>query len=149
MAEASTPPVATPNFQRLVLFDGVCAVCDATVQWILDHDPGGIFHFAPLQGDTAQGVLARNPSIPRQLDSILLVEVQPDGSERVYWHTSAVLRIAAMLGQPWSWLAACRIVPGFLRDPFYRAFASVRYRIFGKLDSCRMPDPEHADRFLD
>lgn len=158
MGEGAYDPVMTlppshaepvePDFQRLVLFDGVCAVCDASVQWILDHDPDGLFHFAPLHSDLAQSILARHPELPDKLDSIVLVEKRPDGTERVSWYSAAILSIAARLGLPWSLVAAARVVPQGLRDPFYRGFAKVRYRVFGKLDRCRLPEPEWESRFL-
>jgi predicted DCC family thiol-disulfide oxidoreductase YuxK len=146
--QAESLTTAESDVERLVLFDGICAVCDATVQFLLDHDPEGRFHYAPLQGDTAQAVLARHPEIPRDLDSIIFVEKRPDGTEQVSWHSTAILRMAAGLGGPWGWLHALRIVPRWLRDPFYRGFAAVRYRVFGKLESCRMPEPEWEQRFL-
>jgi predicted DCC family thiol-disulfide oxidoreductase YuxK len=141
-AAAKLPP-------RVVLFDGVCAVCDATVQFVLDRDPEGRFHFAPLQGPTAAEVFARHPEIPKGLDSILLVETDPSGVERVTWHSTAILRLCAGLGGAWGALGALRFVPALLRDPFYRAFAAIRYRVFGTLESCRIPKPEEASRFLD
>lgn len=140
---------AGPEFRRLVLYDGVCAVCDATVQWILDHDPDGLFHFAPLHSDLAQTILSRHPELPDKLDSIVLVEKRPDGTERVSWHSTAVLGILAPLGLPWSLISAARLVPSALRDPFYRGFAKVRYRVFGTLDRCRLPEPEWEGRFLE
>lgn len=150
MQDANAVPAASdaPVFERLVLFDGVCAVCDATVQWILDHDPERRFHFAPLQGPTAAEVLARHPEIPANLDSIVFIEVGPGGVERATWHSTAILRMASALRAPWRWLAVFLVVPRFLRDPFYRAFAAIRYRVFGKLESCRLPDPGTEDRFL-
>lgn len=141
-------PNTTPAFERLVLFDGVCAVCDATVQWILDHDPDNKFHFSPLQGETARAVLDRHPEIPEDLDSIILVWRLSDGSEQVAWYSTAMLNIAGELPAPWRYLTVFRVVPRVLRDPFYRGFASIRYRVFGKFESCRMPDPEVEERFL-
>lgn len=137
-----------PSFERLVLYDGVCAVCDRTVQFILDHDPEGRFHFAALDSDIARRVLARHPEIPEDLDSIIVIERLPDGSERASWHTTATLRIAESLPAPWRWARAGLLVPRVLRDPFYKGFAAVRYRVFGRLDSCRIPEPEWESRFL-
>ena len=141
-------PATTPAFERLVLFDGVCAVCDATVQWILDHDPDNRFHFSPLQGETAQAILARHPEIPENLDSILFVRRFADGTERVTWYSTAMLDIASDLPAPWRYVTVFRVVPRFVRDPFYKGFASIRYKVFGKFESCRMPDPEVEERFL-
>lgn len=140
--------VNAPLPEHLVLFDGVCAVCDAAVQWILDHDPEGVFHFAPLQGPTAAAILARHPELPRGLDSIVLVE-QTDDGEQLSVHSAAILGIGAALPPPWSAARFLRWLPRLLRDPVYRAFAAVRYRIFGKLEACRLPTEDQAARFLD
>ncbi|MFK7929184.1 MAG: thiol-disulfide oxidoreductase DCC family protein [Myxococcota bacterium] len=135
------------DFTRLVLFDGECAVCDATVQFVLDRDPEGRFHFAPLQGETAQAVLSRHPIIPRDLDSLIFVQRRPDGSEAVSWHSAAVIGIAEGLGGGFALATALRAIPSFLRDPFYRGFAAMRYKLFGRNDSCRMLEPEWEARF--
>lgn len=134
--------------ERLVLFDGVCAVCDAAVQWILDHDPEQRFHFAPLQGPTAAAILGRHPELPAGLDSIVLVERGASG-ERVTTHSTAILRIAGDLPAPWSAARVLLWVPRLLRDPLYRGFAAVRYRVFGKLDACRIPTESQLALFLE
>ena len=133
--------------ERIVLFDGECAVCDASVQWIRDHDPERRFHFAPLQGPTAAAILARHPELPADLDSLVLVH-RRDGDESVAWYTDAVLGIASELPGIWSYAGWLRVVPAVLRDPAYRVFAAVRYRVFGRLDQCRLPTPEEAHLFL-
>ena len=132
---------------RLILFDGICAVCNSGMRWILDHERPGTFHYAPLQGDTAAGIRARHPEWPDALDSIVYVEQTPDG-ERISWHTDALLHICAALPAPWSWLRFLRVIPAFLRDIAYRAFAAVRYRIFGTVDTCRIPQEHELARFL-
>lgn len=141
-------PVPAELPPAVVLFDGVCAVCDAGMQWLLDHDTANQLHYAPLQGDVAAAVRARHPEIPAELDSIVFVEQTPDG-ERVSWHTDALLRVVSRLPSPWRHLRLLRIVPWFVRDPLYRAFAAVRYRVFGKLEACRIPKPGEAERFLE
>ncbi len=140
-------PGAAPLPEWLVLFDGMCAVCDASVQWLLDHDRDRRLCFAPLQGVTASTILARHPELPERLDSLVLVE-RVDGEERLSWHSTGVLRMARLLPAPWCWLAGFTLMPRLLRDPAYRAFARVRYRIFGRLEQCRIPDPDDAHRFL-
>lgn len=132
---------------RLILFDGVCAVCDATMQWIMDHDPDGRFAYAPLQGDTAAAVLARHPELPASLDSIVFVD-RTHGDERVTWYSSAILEITGHLGAPWSCARGFYLVPSFLRDVVYRGFAAIRYRVFGQIDSCRLPSESEASRML-
>lgn len=93
-------------------------------------------------------VLARHPELPRDLDSLVLVDQRPDGSEVVTWHSSAVIGIAERLGGGWALASALRVIPAVLRDPFYRAFAAVRYKVFGRLDSCRIPEADWEARFL-
>lgn len=132
---------------RIVLFDGVCAVCHAGVTWLLDHDPDGLFVYAPLDGPTAQAILARHPELPADLDSIVLVD-QTGDHETVSWYSDAIFDIAAELDRPWRWLALFRWVPRVVRDAGYRAFAAVRYRVFGTLDHCRLPTEAEAERML-
>lgn len=132
----------------MVLYDGDCGFCDHTVQWLLDHDRDGRLVFAPLQGPTAAAVRARQPRWPPGLDSLVLVEVGPGGRERVAWYSRAVLGICAYLPWPWRAAALLRILPAPLFDLGYRAFARIRYRVFGRVESCRIPSPAERARFL-
>jgi predicted DCC family thiol-disulfide oxidoreductase YuxK len=133
---------------RIILFDGVCAVCNTGMRWLLDHERPGTFHYAPLQGETAAAIRARHPEWPDELDSIVFVEQLPGGGERLSWHTAALLDIAAHLPAPWSWARFLRIVPAPLRDLGYRAFAAIRYRVFGTVDACRIPQAHELAQFL-
>jgi predicted DCC family thiol-disulfide oxidoreductase YuxK len=139
----------------VVLFDGVCNFCDASVNFIIDHDKQGYFKFAPLQSDegrrlaneygfesaTAEDRDPESDLIP--IDSVILVD---DG--KAYTHSTAALKILKRLGAPWSWLSAFLIIPRSVRDWAYRLFARYRYRIFGKKDQCMLPTPEVRARFL-
>ena len=128
---------------RLVLFDGECGFCDASVQWLLDHDPEGRLAFSPLQGETAAEIRRRG-DWPTGLDSIVFVEQ----GERLSWRSTAAVRIARVLPWPWRGLAGLWMVPWPLRDLGYRLVAAVRYRIWGRRDACRLPGPDEAARFL-
>jgi predicted DCC family thiol-disulfide oxidoreductase YuxK len=122
-------------------------VCNASVQFLLSHDPEGLFSYAPLQGETAKGIFERHPEIPADLDSMILVEQQPDG-ERLSWYSGSLLRTASYLSGPlWilSWLVW---VPRPVRDWFYRRFAASRYTLFGEADSCVVPSLETMTRIL-
>jgi len=147
---APNPPeaeaVGLPD--ALVLYDGVCGFCDASVQRLLDVDKAGILHFATLQGATAAGLRARHPELPHDIDTMIFVEHR-DGKERVSVRSTALLRITARLGGPWRLLGVGWILPAFVRDAAYRAFAALRYRLFGRLEACRIPAPEERARFLD
>ena len=139
----------------LVLFDGVCNFCDASVNFVIEHDRSGYFKFAPLQSSVGQemaekfgfesavdsGSNEQGELIP--IDSVILVE---DGN--AYTHSTAALRIARRLGAPWSWLYLFHVVPAGIRDFFYKLFARYRYRFFGKKDVCMMPTMEVRERFL-
>lgn len=137
-----------PSSRRIVLYDGRCGFCDASVQWLLDHDRDQRLVYAPLDGETARGVRLRHPRMPHDLDSLVYVETDRRGRERVYWYSRAVLGICKNLPLPWRLARLFVVVPVFLRDLAYRAFARVRYRFFGRLDACRLPSPEEQARFL-
>jgi predicted DCC family thiol-disulfide oxidoreductase YuxK len=140
----------------VVLFDGVCNFCDASVNFIIERDREGYFKFAPLQSNegrrlanqygfesaTAGEDQPANDLIP--IDSVILIE---DGS--AFTHSTAALRILRQLGPPWSWLYAFIVVPAAVRDFFYRLFARYRYRFFGRKDQCMIPTPAVRARFLD
>jgi predicted DCC family thiol-disulfide oxidoreductase YuxK len=141
----AAPLSAKPS--RLVLYDGHCGMCDATVQWFIAHDPGGKFHFAPLQGPTAAQVLERHPELPENLDSIVFVVQTPDG-ERVFWESRAFLLMCGELENFWRVLRWFMLIPAFISDPVYRFVARHRLKVFGSLDSCRIPSPAQAEHFL-
>ena len=138
---ATDPPLALPP--HVVLYDGVCGFCSASIQYILRRDPTGEFHFAPLQGETAAALRLAHPQIPSDIDTVVLVE----GSQ-VYLRSDAAFRIAARLPGPVSWLRWFRVLPRFLTDLGYTIVASARYRIWGKLEACPLPSKEQRARFL-
>ena len=139
----------------VVLFDGVCNFCDASVNFIIEHDKSGYFKFAPLQSGEGSRLANEfgfeSAAAPQEatesdlvpIDSVILVE---DG--KVYTHSTAALRILKRLGAPWSWLYLFVVVPRPVRDWAYRLFARYRYRIFGRKDHCMLPSPEVRARFL-
>lgn len=129
--------------ERLVLYDGVCGFCDGSVQWLLAHDPERRLRFAALQGTTAEALRARFPSMPKDIDTVVFVD-----GETMYLRSAAAFAILRHLPAPWSWVAVWRFVPSLLTDIGYRMVAAVRYRIWGKLDACRIPKPEERARFL-
>src|SRR5215203_4707443 len=126
----------------IVLFDGVCNFCHGAVNFIIRHDPGQKFKFAPLQSELGQELRAKH-GIGLDVDSIVLIE-----DDRVYLHSTAALRIAKELGGAFTIAYAFIIVPEFIRDSFYRAFAKFRYKLFGRRDVCMMPTPDVRARFL-
>ncbi|HYE20582.1 MAG TPA: thiol-disulfide oxidoreductase DCC family protein [Tepidisphaeraceae bacterium] len=136
-------PRARPE-PSIVLFDGVCNFCEASVQFVIDRDPRGRFAFAPLQSPTGRRLLAAHGLDGGAIDSVVLVE-----RGRAYAKSAAALRIGVGLGWPWALACVGFAIPEGLRDAVYDGFAKRRYRWFGKKDACRMPTPELRARFVD
>ena len=130
--------------ESVVLFDGVCNLCNATVQFIIRHDAQGRFKFAALQSTVATPLLKQQPQLVRSLESVILVE-----NGKIYTESDAALHIVRHLSGVWGWYYFLIIVPRWLRDPVYRFIARNRYRWFGKQESCMIPTPELRSRFLD
>jgi len=138
--------LALARAHPVVLFDGVCNLCNRSVQFIVDRDPDATFRFASLQSECAARLLAeRGQAAPvGEPDSVLLVE-----GDVVYERSDAALRIAGRLRGPVRWVSLFGIVPRVLRDVVYRIVGRYRYRWFGRSDECRLPSPELSSRFLD
>jgi predicted DCC family thiol-disulfide oxidoreductase YuxK len=130
----------------VVLFDGVCNLCNGAVNFAIDRDPEGRLRFASLQSPAGRQVLERvgRSVVDGDPESIVLV----DGG-RVYERSAAALRIARYLSGPWPLVGALWVVPRPLRDWVYRLIAANRYRWFGRSDSCRVPTPELRARFIE
>lgn len=134
----------------IVLYDGVCGLCNRSVQFLLKHDKQARFRFASLQSDFAGKVLGRHGLDPKDLDTVHVVENYDQPGERVLQRSDAILRAGRELGGFWSAASSvARIVPRPLRDLVYRFVATNRYRVFGKYDTCMLPDPNQRSRFLD
>ena len=128
--------------RAIILFDGVCNFCNRSVNFIIDHDPAGYFHFAALQSETGKALLNRYHFSSDDLDTLILIE-----DDRIYSQSTAVLRILRRLEGWYSLFYDFIVVPPFIRDFFYYLFARYRYSIFGKQAECRVPTKEEA-RFI-
>ena len=131
--------------KAVILFDGVCNLCNAWVLFVIDRDPGARFAFAPLQSDVAAVLLrerryASKPDFPA---SIVLIE-----GDRLYDRSTAVLRIFRRLSGLWPALSVLLAIPRVPRDLVYDWCARRRYRWFGRLEACRLPTAELRSRFL-
>lgn len=132
----------------VLLYDGVCGFCNASVQFVLDRDRVGTMRFAPLQSDFAGAIVARHPEL-EGVDSVVYVENAGDADrERVFVRSAAALRVASYLGGVWSAAGVFRIVPAALRDAAYDLLARNRYRFFGKHDACMIPPRDVRSRFI-
>lgn len=132
----------TSDDRPLIIFDGVCHLCNASVAFIIRRDPRGVFSFTPLQGDHAKNLLWNVPAQVINTDSVLLME-----NGRVYDRSEAALRICRRLPWPWNWIWVLRVIPKGIRDSVYGLMARNRYRWFGRREACMMPRTEWKDRF--
>jgi predicted DCC family thiol-disulfide oxidoreductase YuxK len=132
----------------VVLFDGVCALCNRTVQHLLERDRRGVLRFAPLQGPTAAALWQRHPGRNPGLKTMVYVRDFGTPDEVLFFRSRAVLEILSDLGGPWRWVRLARLIPGPIRDAVYNAIARRRYAWFGRYDACRLPSPGQEERFL-
>jgi predicted DCC family thiol-disulfide oxidoreductase YuxK len=128
----------------IILFDGVCNLCNHAVQWILGKDTKEIFRFAALQSHIGQDFLKKHGLDPLKLNSVVLIT-----KKKAYTHSDAALEIASLLGGFWQILSIFKIIPRFIRDAVYNFIAKNRYRWFGKQESCWLPTKELKKRFID
>jgi len=126
----------------ILFFDGVCALCNATVDAVLAAGRRGEVRFAPIQGETAKRLLPPQPEDPLEWTLLYLDE---RGLHQV---SDAAIELARRVGGVYALAGLLRVIPRALRDPVYRWVARNRYRWFGKRDSCRVPSPEERERFL-
>lgn len=133
-----------PSNHIVVLFDGVCNLCNGSVQFIIKRDVKQIFKFASLQSTYAKDQLIKFGLPPLGLYSVMVIE-----NGELYQRSDAVLRILANLGGFWYVLSGFKIIPRLLRDALYDAVAKNRYRFFGKKDQCMIPTPELKTRFIE
>lgn len=126
----------------VVFFDGVCGMCNHFVDFLLRHDREQVFLFAPLQGEVAKRHLDQADT--EDLKSIVLIK-----NGKVFRHSSAVVQVLCAMPGLWKVAGYCLwLIPAPLRDLGYRMVAKIRYRVFGKKESCRLPTPEERARFL-
>lgn len=140
--DRSTPTADGAPPRAVIFFDGVCGLCNRSVDFVMRRDRRGVFHVTPLQGETAGQLL--DPADREQLGSLV---VRIDG--RTFRRSAGVARILWRLGPVWKLLGGLLwLIPLPLRDLGYRVIASNRYRLFGKKETCRLPTESERARFL-
>ena len=127
----------------IILFDGVCNLCNGAINFIIKHDPKDNYRFAALESDIAQELLAKHEIDNAKIDSIVLIR-----NEHAYTKAGAALRIAKKMSGAWPLLYGLSIVPKFIADSLYDFIARNRYKWFGKKNSCMIPTPELKQKFL-
>lgn len=128
---------------QIILFDGVCNLCNSSINFIIDRDPDQNFVFAPLQEKTGQDLQRKYGLSPEALDSVVLIK-----RGKIFKKSSAALEIAKKLSGGWKLLIILKLIPRRFRDMIYDVIAKNRYRWFGKTDQCRMPTSELKMRFI-
>lgn len=129
----------------VILFDGVCNLCNSSVQQVIQHDPGRTFRFASLQGALGQRVLQHFHLAADQFNSFSLLQ-----NGQLYSKSTAAIKVMRQMNGGWKWASYLLwIIPFFIRDFFYDIIARNRYKWFGKQESCWLPTPELKALFYD
>lgn len=128
----------------ILLFDGVCHLCAGTVQFVIKRDPLQRFRFARLQSLTAQQLLAEYNINDVILDSVVLIH-----NGRIYRKSRAAFRTALLLNGAWPLLGIFLLIPRVMADPVYDYIGNHRYRWFGKMETCWIPEADYSRQFLD
>jgi len=144
MTAAEKTPLAESDDHPILLFDGVCNLCNGTIQLIIPRDPAGTIRFTPLQSEFGKIVRERAGLSIDDLETVVLVD---DGL--AYTKSDAAIRIAEHLGGVYRLLSLGRLVPRNLRDRIYDVVAENRYDWFGRKDQCMVPDEDVSDRFIE
>jgi predicted DCC family thiol-disulfide oxidoreductase YuxK len=131
--------------KKIILFDGVCNLCNSSIQFVIRHDKKNRYKFAALQSDTAKMLLNERGIDSSQIDSIILI----DPNTAYYIKSTAALEIGKSFGGGWRLLSIFEWVPRPIRDWIYDLIAKNRYSWFGKQNDCMIPTPELKAKFLD
>lgn len=140
-------PEATSN--PIVLYDGVCGLCNRLNQFLLKRDTHDRFRFASLQSELAASLLKRHGANPDDLDTVYVVIDYDQPGERLLPRSDAIIYVLTQLDGIWKLAAAGSLIPKVLRDGIYNVVARNRYSVFGKSESCLLPDPKQRHKFLD
>ncbi len=130
-------------YPKIVLFDGVCNLCNGAVQFIIRRDKQNLFKFASLQSDFAQKLLKEQGFSTTDFDSIILLE-----NGIIFQKSDAILRLLDSFSLPWKLLKVAYIIPRSFRNNLYDLIAKNRYKIFGKREHCMIPNAEIKEKFL-
>jgi predicted DCC family thiol-disulfide oxidoreductase YuxK len=133
----------------IVLYDGVCGLCNRAVQFLLKRDRHDRLRFASLQSDFAAALLTRHGLDHQDLDTVYVVLNPGAANEALLAKSDAFLQLAKMIGGVWNIARLGRIVPRSIRNSLYDFVARHRYQVFGKYEACMLPDPRHKHKFIE
>lgn len=131
------------NSHPIILFDGICNLCNGAVQFVIKHDPEAMFHFASLQSESGQNLLLKFDLPLNNFNSFVLID-----DDKAYTKSTAALKVAKRLNGGVKLLYGFIIVPPFIRNAVYNTIAKNRYKWFGKKNECMIPTPALQSRFL-
>jgi predicted DCC family thiol-disulfide oxidoreductase YuxK len=134
--------------RHLILYDGVCGLCNRLTAFVLPRDPTGVFHFAPLQSELSRSILLRYGRNPDVLDTFYVVADYRSSAARLWSKARAALFVGRQIGGIWKLATVIGILPNFMLNAVYDLIARHRYRIFGRYDTCLMPKSEYKTRFV-
>jgi len=129
--------------KKVILFDGVCNLCNASIDFFMRVDKKQELYFSSLQSDFGQKILKKNNFSTNEFDSFLLLE-----NDKLYQKSTAALKTLSSLTGIWKLTKVFFLIPKPIRDFIYSLIANNRYRLFGKKDSCRLPTAEEKRRFI-
>ncbi len=133
-----------PKNKKLILFDGVCNLCNASVQYIIKNDKNDVFLFTALQSEVGLGIIKQFNIDTKKTDSILLYSEK----KGIYYKSTAALKIASQLGFPLNLMSVFLVAPAVIRNWVYDYIAKNRYQWYGKKEECMIPTPELKSKFL-
>ena len=142
MVSSHTKPNAINKNDYIILFDGICNLCNSWVTFILKYDKANRFRFGTLQSETAKDILKQHQHLRNNNSVVLILDT------KAYSHSRAVLEIFRRIGFPWNVFYVFIILPPFIRDAVYNVIARNRYRWFGNKDQCTVPDENTKSRFI-
>ncbi len=149
MVDSTTQASSEGQGVHLVLYDGVCGLCDGLVQFVLAVDHRAVFDFASLQSASGRAIVERSGGHPDDLDSFYVSANYRTPGARVITKGEAALFVAGELGWPWKLAGVMRALPSGWLDRAYDLIARNRYRIFGRHEQCLVPPPEFRNRFVE
>lgn len=128
---------------HIIIFDGICNLCNFVVQFVIKRDKKNIFKFLPLQSQKAKEMIKRFHGKVENLESVILIQ-----DSIIYYESDAVIKISQLLNYPWKIFCFFKFIPKFVRDRIYKMIARNRYNWFGKRETCMIPTKEQISKFL-
>lgn len=137
--------ITLPKHKKLIIFDGVCNLCQTSVQYVIKHDKKNVFMFTALQSEVGKQIIKKFKIDTIKMDSIILFS--PDNG--IHYKSTAALKIASLLGFPTNMLTVFLVIPAFIRNWVYDYIAKNRYKWYGKKNACMIPTPDLKNKFLE